>query len=317
MKWCGYNYIVSKEIYIFISSVFLLLPILSLFEAVSISAQLIFCAPFILLIGIPHGAIDNMLYLREQTGRNTQFIAVYLLIIFANVALWLVMPEAAYISFLILSAYHFGQSQFSHYFKSQNLFRKSIFLSWGLSVLSALILFNLAEIQQLMIAYSEFAVFDNAHHPVALQSIFWISTTYTIFSLIYLVYTKAIDIEVLAMESLIMGLIFFAFVLMPLIVGFTLYFVILHSIKVLNEEFQFLQTEKQANSLLDFLKLLAPFSLLSFFGIGALFLTIHLEIFAISYGYCMLILISSITLPHVFVMNQFYRLVLGARLSQA
>ncbi|MGB6034865.1 MAG: Brp/Blh family beta-carotene 15,15'-dioxygenase [Cryomorphaceae bacterium] len=297
----------SKEIYIFIASVLLMLPVLSLFEAVPMATQLVVSAPFIFLLGIPHGAIDNMLYLRENRSKNKQFIIVYVAIIAANVVLWLVYPSAAYALFLVLSAYHFGQSQFSHYFKSQNLIRKALFLAWGVSILSALILFNIQEINKVMIDYQEFLVFDPIHNIPVLWTIFAVSTLATIGGLLYFKYSGAISFDTIVMESLILGLILFSFYLMPLIIGFTLYFIILHSVKVLNEEYHFLQSENKIKSASGFIKLLLPFSLLSFLGIGMLFLTIHLEWLSISYGYCMLILISSITLPHVFVMNQFYR----------
>jgi len=297
----------SKEIYIFIASVLLMLPVLSLFEAVPMATQLVVSAPFIFLLGIPHGAIDNMLYLRENRTKNKQFIMVYVAIIAANVILWLVYPSAAYALFLVLSAYHFGQSQFSHYFKSQNFTRKVLFLAWGVTILSALILFNIQEINTVMLDYKEFLVFDPIHNIPVLWIVFTISAIATLGGLLYFKISGAISMETVVMESLILGLILFSFYLMPLIIGFTLYFIILHSVKVLNEEYHFLQSENKIKSASGFIKLLLPFSLLSFLGIGMLFLTIHMEWLSISYGYCMLILISSITLPHVFVMNQFYR----------
>lgn len=306
----------SKEIYIFIASVLLLLPVLSLFEVVPISTQLILCAPFIFLLGIPHGAIDNMLYLRENKTKNSHFISVYLVIIAANVGLWLIYPAVAYATFLLLSAYHFGQSQFSHYFKSQSWSRKFIFLAWGISILSALILFNIREINAVMIDYQEFNVFDPIHNVDMLWIIFVSTTIATIVGLLFFRSKGAISLDTVGMEILILGLILFCFYLMPLMVGFTLYFIILHSVKVLNEEYEFLKRVNKIKSIGGFVKLLMPFSALSFLGIGMLFLMIHLDFLSISYGYCMLILISSITLPHVFVMNQFYRLLLGNRAEQ-
>jgi hypothetical protein len=113
-----------------------------------------------------------------------------------------------------------------------------------------------------------------------------------------------------------LALIFVSFYLMPVIIGFTLYFVILHSFKVLGEEYRFLKLAKEVKSRVAFVKLLTPFSILSFFGMGVVFALIHFNILAMSYGYCLLIIISSITLPHVFVMNKFYKLLFKSNFYQ-
>ncbi|MEJ6796364.1 MAG: Brp/Blh family beta-carotene 15,15'-dioxygenase [Flavobacteriales bacterium] len=306
----------SKEIFIFIASVLLIMPMLSVFGDISLPGQLVLSAPFIILLGIPHGAIDNVLYIRGASLKQTHFIAIYLLIIAINILLWVVFPVAAYVLFLVISAYHFGQSQFSHYFKTQKLVHQLTNLLWGVSILSALTLFNLTEIKTVMSDYSEFSVFDPVHHTRGLSVIFGISTLLTLSSLIWLTASKALKLEALFMEVLILALIFVSFYLMPVIIGFTLYFVILHSFKVLGEEYRFLKLAKEVKSRVAFVKLLTPFSILSFFGMGVVFALIHFNILAMSYGYCLLIIISSITLPHVFVMNKFYKLLFKSNFYQ-
>lgn len=297
----------SKEIFLFIASLLLLFPIIAISGELSLSLQLILSAPFIFLFGIPHGAIDNVLYLRNHQLKNIYFIGIYLCIIGSNVLLWIVFPLGAYLLFLLLSAYHFGQSQFSHYFKSQRLFHQLTYLLWGVSILSALILFNLSEIRTLMQDYQEFAAFDPVHQKTSLMFIFSVSTLLSLIFLVVMIITQSLRAEAFLMECIMLSLIFISFYLMPLIIGFTLYFVILHSFKVLREEYRFLKLEQEVNTIVGFVKLLTPFSVLSFLGLGILFLAIRFDILTIPYGYVLLIMISSITLPHVFVMNQFYK----------
>ena len=285
-----------------------MLPILSAFGEISLSTQFLFSAPFFFIIGIPHGAIDNVLHAREANHHKQYFILVYLLIIGFNVVLWMSFPFMAYVLFLGFSAYHFGQSQFSHYFKRQKLIHQFSYLLWGVSILSALILFNLSEIHSWMNDYSEFALFSPIHQLSSLVLTFGISSILTFGSLFWLLHNKAFTGSAFFMECLIFLLILAAFYLTPLIIGFTLYFIILHSFKVLGEEFHFLRGEKEVTSVLSFVKLLAPFSLLSFFGLGSVFALIYVNILNIPYGYALLIIISSITLPHVFVMDHFYKL---------
>ncbi len=298
----------TRAIFLFISSLLLLLPFVSSEEASSISSQMILCIPLILFLGIPHGAIDNVLYLRKRKIKNAVFIGVYVLIIGLNIGFWMLSPILAYALFLILSAYHFGQSQFSQYFTKQSWNQKALYFFWGLALLFGFVLFNLKEINDIMIQYEEFAVFSPLHQKFAMQIGFAITLALTVGFLLKLTIKKAITIENLSMELLVLCLILVCFYLMPLLIGFTLYFVILHSFKVLREEYHFLNFEREVSSVKGFIYLLTPFTLLSVVGIAFMFGLIHFDVLTISYGYCLIIIISSITLPHVFVMNRFYDL---------
>lgn len=303
-----FSFTMSKAIFIFISSLLLLLPVVLSEGGITASNQMALCLPFILFIGIPHGAIDNLLYLREKKLNNTQFIAIYLTVVFANVLLWMLMPICAYLVFLIISAYHFGQSQFAHYFKETGALQRLLAISWGVSILSALIYFNIEEIQNIMLADEHFLVFDLLHQAQHMHYLFLVSSMITLSIMVLLTIKKAIKKEMFLLEMVVFFLILVSFEVMPFLIGFTLYFVILHSMKVLNEEYNFLSSKKEVRSWKGFISLLAPLTLFSFAGIALIFLLIYLELIPYSYGYCLLIIISSITLPHVFVMNRFYQL---------
>lgn len=296
----------TKAIFVFICSCLLLTPIIYNAGEVSSSFQMICCLPFLLFLGIPHGAIDNVLYMRNNKVSNTKFIAVYLVFVGVNVVLWILIPGIAYLLFLLLSAYHFGQSQYTHYFARQQLPHQVFFLFWGVSVLSGMIYLNIEEIYQIMNSYEDFAVFSSLHQQDVMYWLFIVSTGLTVLSMFIFHIRKDLTLEAVFMEILILGLILLCFFLMPLMIGFTLYFVILHSFKVLREEYNYLNSENIVTSVKGFVKLVAPFTLLSIIGIAMLFGLIYLEIWSLSYGYMLLIVISSITLPHVYVMNGFY-----------
>jgi Brp/Blh family beta-carotene 15,15'-monooxygenase len=303
----------TREIFIFIACLLLLLPVVFYAGDISSSHQLVICIPFILMLGIPHGAIDNVLYLRGKEIKNSRFIAVYLVFVFLNVALWLFVPNIAYLLFLFLSAYHFGQSQFSHYFSEQLTGYKILYLLWGVAILSALVYFNITEIQQIISQESDFAVLAKSHHLKTVLAVFLVASSATVVLLAVLSFNKRISVSALLMEYIVFALVLISFYLMPLIIGFTLYFIILHSLKVLREEYKFLIGESEVKSVFTFVKLVAPFTLFSFAGIAFLFALIYFDLLNLSYGYCLLIIISSITLPHVFVMNKFYNYFISAK----
>ena len=299
----------TRPIFIFISSIFFLTPLVLLTEVLTTALQLIICLPIILFLGIPHGAIDNVLYIDNIKKLSLiKFIGVYLIIIGLNIGLWVKFPVISYVSFLFLSAYHFGQSQFANHLENKNLLTKLVYITWGISILSGLVFFNLNEISAIATAHPEFAVFEKIHVHNSFYLLFLGSTVAVVFLLGIVTISKLISVESLLMELLVLTLILFCFFLMPFLIGFTLYFVILHSLKVLREEFSFLILEKVITSFGQFIKLIAPFSFLSLCGIGFFLALIYLEFLKISYGYLALIIVSSITVPHVFVMNKFYNL---------
>ncbi len=307
----------TKAIFFFIACLLLTLPFVFNAGEISLSNQLLITTPFLLILGIPHGAIDNVLYLRNNAIKNSHFIGVYLVFVGLNVALWLVLPSIAYILFLLLSAYHFGQSQFSHYFNKQPLSHQALYFFWGIGILSALLYLNIEEVHNIMNQHPEFATFRPLHQEKDMLLLFLSSNFISVALMLYLGYKKYLKVETIFMELVVVSLILICFYLLPLLIGFSLYFIILHSYKVLKEEYIFLISEKEVKSFLKFLAMVAPFTLLSVFGIAFLFALIYFELLSLSYGYCLLIVISSITLPHVFVMNKFYALVFSKKANQA
>ncbi len=64
---------------------------------------------FISLLGLPHGALDYKL-LKHLVPKKGQLAAVsgYIALVITTVFLWILFPHLMFISFLIMSAYHFG-----------------------------------------------------------------------------------------------------------------------------------------------------------------------------------------------------------------
>jgi hypothetical protein len=117
---------------------------------------------------------------------------------------------------------------------------------------------------------------------------------------------KKIKIERLLSEFFLLFLIHVTFYLFPFIIGFTLYFVVLHSLKVMQDEIEFFKKDNPEFSFLDFLKLLAPYSMLSIFFTTILLLLSYYSYIPYSIPFLSIIIISVITLPHAIVMNIFY-----------
>ena len=103
-----FKYINFKTIAIFIA----LLLYFSLSYYGSIYAETYINALIVLgllLIGIPHGAVDHLL--QKDTRPLYYFIAKYLSIMVLNFAVWIYAPKIAFILFILYSCFHFGESE--------------------------------------------------------------------------------------------------------------------------------------------------------------------------------------------------------------
>ena len=75
--------------------------------------SVVIAAGLIAIMGVPHGALDPFVAYRSGLVNNlftgVRFISIYLLIMLAVVASWLLLPELTLITFLLLSGVHFGR----------------------------------------------------------------------------------------------------------------------------------------------------------------------------------------------------------------
>lgn len=296
----------TRSIFVFIAALLFVTPLVSIAGDINVADQMFICLPLILFLGIPHGAIDHVLFKKNSQLTEGIFILRYLMVVGTIVTLWVLFPALSYALFLLLSAYHFGQSQFSQYQAVPHWSFPLLQASWGLTVLAALVAFNWSEVNQTLQQYEAFTPLSIVHTPLINEVIFAVSFLCTTICLVVMVRKNMIAMQDAVMEFLVLGLIFAAFFLLPLLIGFTLFFVVLHAVKVLQEEYQVLFDDGSITSVRAFIMMVLPFTLFSISGIVMLFGMIYLGWLQVSYGYGLLITISAITVPHAFVMNRFY-----------
>ena len=291
--------------FIYIIGVFIILNLFQGFTNISLENQLIYSSILILLLGIPHGAIDHVLFFKKRKMSQLKFYSIYLGLSFLFVILWHILPVTSLILFLLISAFHFGESQFADI-----LFKKSLrfifYFFWGLCLLSTLMYYNVSELYDITSYFDDTIVLDKIYNREKIGVFFYITNVVTILSIIALTYLKKINNDRLFSELFLLFLIHATFYLFPFIIGFTLYFVALHSIKVMNDEFKFLKDEDKNFSIMSFLKLLAPYSILSIIGTSFLLILSYYNYIPYSIPFLAIIIISVITLPHAIVMNIFY-----------
>ena len=291
--------------FIYIVGIFIILNLFQGFTNISIENQLIYCSVLILLLGIPHGAIDHVLFFKKRKMSQLKFYSIYLGLSLLFVILWHILPITSLLFFLLISAFHFGESQFADVFFKNSL-RYLFYFFWGLCLLSTLMFYNVNELFEVTSYFNDTIILDKIYDQDKIGIFFYITNFVTLTSIFSLNHFNLIKKDRLYSEIFLLFLIHITFYLFPFIIGFTLYFVALHSLKVMNDEFKFLKTENKKFSFSNFLKLLAPYSILSIFGTTFLLLLSYFSYIPYSIPFLAIIIISVITLPHAIVMNIFY-----------
>jgi Brp/Blh family beta-carotene 15,15'-monooxygenase len=297
----------SKIGFVYIAVFFLTMALVNALYPLDLVPQIVVCFSLIALVGIPHGAIDHIIFLEGNEKPSVpRFIGIYVLVMSIYALLWYLCPTFSLLIFLLLSAYHFGQSQFADIGVQNKYLDGVLYFTWGTSVLTALIVYNHPEILTLSADSSDMQSLMVLFDKDTQQGLFVISLVSTVLLLFYYTLKDKIDLQRLGKELYMLGLIHLTFYAFPTLIGFTLYFVILHSLKVMGQEYDYLKNVRKRLSLVGFIKMLLPLSLVSYAGMALLIYLAYIGILPLSYPLLGFVLISLITLPHAFVMDDFY-----------
>ena len=294
----------NKFTFTYLIFVYALFAVFALNGEISIDIQVIGSIILISLFGIPHGAIDNIIYLSSNKITRTRFYLIYILTIIIYCFFWWLTPIISLIFFLLLSSYHFGESQLVDYSFVNK--KKVIYLFWGFALITTLIFYNNNELLSLSNQFIDTQKFNQVFNALIFNYIFYFSNVVIISLLVYENYKLSISNQHLMNEIFLLILIHITFYLFPIIISFTLYFIFLHSVKVLKQEFDYLKSLQSDLNLIKFIKLLYPHTLLSIVFLVIFLLLMNFGFINISVFLFSIIGISVITLPHAIIMSNFY-----------
>ena len=247
----------------------------------------------LLLVGIPHGAVDHLL-VASKNFNLLKFVVQYLLIIAAYFIVWQWFPVFSLLLFIAYSAFHFGESEMVEMQVSMQSFTQKLFaFVIGLSILlfiifshlneSMLVLNNMKGIK-VLIETIDFFQYKNAVIAISyfsLLPLWWISKKTCLF----------------LMGILLLG------TQMPLMLAFGLYFVGSHSVNAWRHIASKLQIAPQKLYLESL-----PFN------VGALIIFIvflylqnaNAQLIQ-SYAATFFIFLACVSLPHIILMHLFYK----------
>ncbi|WP_020533525.1 Brp/Blh family beta-carotene 15,15'-dioxygenase [Flexithrix dorotheae] len=284
----------------------LLLSLSPILKEIDVDYQNQIALFFILLFGVPHGAIDNLLFFENSAVKPARFYFFYLSAVLVYVLIWLLHPISAFSFFLVLSAYHFGQSQFSEEIGKVKILSALLYLMWGLSVLSSFFFYNHEELVLLFQQHTDTHSINLILSESVIKTSYFTTSLFTV-GIFGIYFSKnLIPIEKLAIEILILIIIHLTAYLFTFLLGFAMFFVLIHSFKALQSEFNFFYRKVSSLTLFQFSRQIMPLFLISVLGLSLLVYLTHSGILNLSYPLLFIIATSSITLPHAFVMERFY-----------
>ncbi len=281
--------IINPLILLFLSLMFLF--IYKNFPNIFIEIQTIVFVVGMLLIGIPHGAVDHLLDTNNFKGSiKADFVVNYLGMAFFNLALWLFFPTMALLFFIGYSAWHFGQTDLREWHtKKSNAIKNAV---WGNIILGIILLGHIAETNSILENMNVLKIpFNGIQGKEA--SIFLAIAGFG-----WAVFQKNWKMLLTTVMLLISTE-------LPLITSFGLYFVGQHSLS----GWSHLKTALKVNNTSLYLRAL-PFTigaLIMFLSFIVLLKNDYLSYFNENLTTIFFVFISCISFPHVMKMHGFYK----------
>lgn len=195
------------------------------------------CLGAVLLIGIPHGALDIYLLWFNDKNEHLSFvksISQYILMVLGGLILWRLFPELFWGGFFLAATYHFGSSdehpEVMAAIASQSMYRIVWILSRGTVLVFAPAAFHPAKMASYLsqAAPSSFAtqICEVAPFLCAYAGIFFVWATYQCWKRSHLQSYRLILIKHLVSLLLLLGL----FMVAEPLLSFSLYFCCHHSL---------------------------------------------------------------------------------------
>jgi Brp/Blh family beta-carotene 15,15'-monooxygenase len=277
-----------------------------------VSSSLVVALVLIVFIGIPHGANDHLLFfnlINKSVDKNNKksilFFASYIGLIILYVCCWYLFPTFSLGLFILISIYHFGQSNlYISPINSKFVKLISIFLSGSFVLLTPIfahIETALPVIQSLSKNPDILKISEDLGNKLAISAGILMIIHWVIIML-----SKHINFKNGLQEILNVLLLFGLFYYSPLWIGFAIYFTLWHAIPSIEDQINFFKTTRANYNFGKYIREIFPFSVIALLG---LFLAFQFSgnYISVNQGIALLFsFIAVITLPHMIMMDLLY-----------
>jgi beta-carotene 15,15'-dioxygenase len=245
---------------------------------------------------------------QKQYFSTVYFLLNYVgrLLLFALI-LWF-FPVMGNILFIFLAAYHFGETDL-HRFRTDTYTGKFLVITYGLVILSIILLPHYEEVKQIFLLFPSGEANISFINDIEVQRQNIILACFSLFVIsIFNYYRQYKDISFQELGQVLLQLLVILFIVyrLPMLLGFTFYFVFWHSILSLTNIVKYLKRDKQ-NSYPIIIKQVSFYSSLAIVGIAIFgYMGTMLISSSVITGYLFLGL-AVLTAPHMEVMHEMYK----------
>ena len=262
------------------------------------SVQIIIGFILIFSFGILHGANDLLLIDKTQPNfkSNSYFkvLLYYLIIVGIGILLFYLTPTLALVLFIVVSGYHFGEQHWQrNLYDDTKILNLFFHLFYGLLILSLLFIFHVMEVQRIINDIAQVLITEKMLFNFFYCCLFG-------FLLVGLLqFFKSKTIKTIIFQELLLLFVFaIIFKTSPLIWGFTIYFILWHSIPSMIDQIKFLYGTSTLENFKKYFKSAFYYWIASLVGILFLFILFKDEHFFDALFFSFL---AAITFPHVWV----------------
>lgn len=259
----------------------------------------------ILVIGLPHGATDHLLFrqLVREKGKAVsmvRFYIVYVGLVLGYGVLWVLLPSLALILFLFVSVYHFGQSNWNYLAPRA----WTMHLSWGAFVLFVPVVWHFDESREILSTMLRREV------PGISQGIRIAVVAGLLVLNQGLIIRKAIRKELQVwgsvLESVNLWILLGMFVALPLLLGFAMYFAGWHAMSSSLDQIAFFRRDRIGFGVRHYIRAAAPYTLMALLGLGLLYIAWSQMAPGTLEPGLLFMFIAAVTLPHMLLIDQVY-----------
>lgn len=280
--------------------------------AIDTNTQFIIFLSGIVLLGIPHGAADLLVASRNAVSNKKKFsrpkfLAIYVARLLLFGALLSLFPIVGITLFVLFAAYHFGETDL-HHFKTNTLLGKLFVVSYGWVILSVILFHHFNEVQPILELFQSGKenaptlnwLQHNRYYIMTLSGCFFFIITF-----IYFLYNNSFDNNEKGQFLVRFAIILIILFNLPMLLGFTYYFVVWHSVLSLHNIVSYLRKD-QIISQEKIAKQILVYSLFAIagiviFGLAGFMFTNNNAIAAYT-----ILGLAVLTAPHMQVMHDMY-----------
>jgi Brp/Blh family beta-carotene 15,15'-monooxygenase len=265
---------------------------------ISIENQIFTGFSLILTFGILHGGNDIIIakniLLQKRDYSFLQILIFYILIIIVSALLFYFIPFLILFLFILVSGYHFGEQQLRFLDKEKNkIIIEVVQLLHGLIILFFLFEFHSKQVRDI--------IFDITSVNITPYSI-----TYSLYSILivfslgyfYLLVKNKNLIKILFKELFFLLVFVIIFKVSSLIWGFTIYFILWHSLPSIFDQITFLFGDYSKINFIKYIKAASLYWIVSLIGLGAFYFFLN-DIK--HFNALFFVFLAAITFPHVLV----------------